>query len=197
MDENPVKPPRSEEGVWGRRPQAGFRAAALTYPVRRAQEAARISEEPKAASEIPVWIESISAVIAEILSRLYRNRHCRLSALLRFLFFLFDGVTLGCRPNLRGDFFLLARRSSVRAALTVHWTVIHSCPSSAEPNPQTPSLLRAGLKWIDQALAFFHIILYNILRPICAGWAQRYFHAHRRKLYGGNRYETDCCNCSG
>ena len=147
MDENPVKPPRSEEGVWGRRPQAGFRAAALTNPMRGAQEVARISAEPKATIEIPVQMKRISVVIAAILSKLYRNRHCRLSALLRFLFFLFDGVTLGCRPNLLGDFFLLARRSSVRAALTAHRAVIHSCPSSAEPNPQTPSALRTYLRY--------------------------------------------------
>ena len=43
-------------------------------------------------------------------------------------------------------FFLLARRSSVRAALTAHWAVIHSRPSSAMPNPQTPSSLRGGFK---------------------------------------------------
>ena len=30
------KPPRSEEGVWGQCPQAGFRAAALTLPPQRA-----------------------------------------------------------------------------------------------------------------------------------------------------------------
>ena len=36
------------------------------------------------------------------------------------------------------DFYLLARRSSVRAALTAHRAVIHSCPSSEKPNPQTP-----------------------------------------------------------
>ena len=35
-----------------------------------------------------------------------------------------------------GDFHLLARRSSVRAALTAHRAVIHFCPSSDKPNPK-------------------------------------------------------------
>ena len=46
-------------------------------------------------------------------------------------------------------FLLLARRSSVRAALTAHRAVIHSCPSSAKPNPQTPSSPRASLKLLS------------------------------------------------
>ena len=29
-----------------------------------------------------------------------------------------------------------------------------------------------------ETLAFFHAFLYNKFRPICAGRAQRYFHAH-------------------
>ena len=34
--------------------------------------------------------------------------------------------------------FLLARRSSVRAALTAHWAVIHYRPSSGKPEPPNP-----------------------------------------------------------
>ena len=43
--------------------------------------------------------------------------------------------------------------------------------------------LRKPQRFYDQSpicetLAFFYIILYNMLRPICAGRVQRYFHAH-------------------
>ena len=41
-----LKPPRSEEGVWGQCPQAGFRAAALTYPQIAKRNNTGIGEEP-------------------------------------------------------------------------------------------------------------------------------------------------------
>ena len=50
---------------------------------------------------------------------------------------------VGLPPEPAKGLLLLARRSSVRAALTAHWAVIHYRPSSAKPNPQTPSSLRA------------------------------------------------------
>ena len=85
----PLKTARSEEGVWGRYPQAGFRAAALTYPMREAPISknlsgagggksqgarARLCEiaAPEATIEIPVKMERISAMIAEILLLLVR-----------------------------------------------------------------------------------------------------------------------------
>ena len=53
-------------------------------PQSRSEKETRISAEPKATIEIPVKIERISAIIAEILLYLCQNRNCRLTAPLRF-----------------------------------------------------------------------------------------------------------------
>jgi len=101
------KPPRSEEGsLRGNAPQAGFRAAALTYPKSRSeknresqrsrrQETARSGNlprlcefpMPKATIEIQAKFERITKITAKTSYSFKpdRNRNCRLTAPFRFL----------------------------------------------------------------------------------------------------------------
>ena len=107
MGDRSLPPPVAETGrrSVGNRKEQQY-AATMRFPGcegRKSQGApARLCElpMPKATIEIPIQTQRVSALIAETLLILYRNRNSRLTAPLRFLLFsaLHASETLGLPP---------------------------------------------------------------------------------------------------